>query len=372
MIDARDLAFLDMAEAWAARALGATRPNPHVGAVVVKDGKIIGTGYHEAAGKPHAEIIALRQAGKNAAGATLYLSLEPCVHWGRTPPCCESVAASGVRRIVVANLDPNPVIHGLGVRNLRRAGLTVDVAGQPERKSGLNEMHAAYTVDLRPFVTLKAALSADGKLATRTGDARWISSPAARDYAHFLRSENDAICVGVGTVEADDPRLTVRPPGRKGKPILRVVLDPEVRLPAGARLIKERKGGPVLVYAKAASDSGDPARAARIKKLKNLGVEVAEAPADRGGLNLRGVLSDLARREISGLLVEGGGRTASAFLSAKLVDKAILIIAPLLIGGPGAVGLWEGAGTTRLSGALRFSKTSAFRLGGDFIMEGYL
>jgi len=370
MIDARDLAYLDMAEALAVRALGATRPNPHVGAVVVRDGTIIGTGYHAAAGKPHAEIVALRQAGKKSKGATLYLSMEPCVHWGRTPPCCESVLASAVRRVVVAGLDPNPAIYSRGVRNLRKAGLMVEVAGRPERKAGLNEMHAKYTAARRPFVTLKAALSSDGKLATRTGQARWISSPEARDYGHFLRSENDAILVGVGTVEADDPLLSVRPPGRKGKPILRVILDPNLRLPAWSRVLKSPGGGPVLVYAKAGS--GDPARIRRMNRLRRLGAEVVEISESRSGLSLRRVLSDLARREIAGLLVEGGGRTASAFLSAGLVDKAMLIFAPLLIGGPNAVGLWEGAGTNRLSRALRFSKTSTFRLGGDLVMEGYL
>jgi diaminohydroxyphosphoribosylaminopyrimidine deaminase/5-amino-6-(5-phosphoribosylamino)uracil reductase len=370
MIEARDLAYLDMAEALAAKALGATRPNPHVGAVIVRDGRIVGTGFHAAAGRPHAEIIALGQAGEKAEGATLYLSLEPCVHWGRTPPCCRSVLASGVGRVVVANFDPNPAVRGRGVRNLRRGGITVEVAGWPERKSGLNEMHAAYTVKGRPFVTLKAAMSADGKLATRTGRSRWISSPEARDYAHFLRSENDAILVGVGTAAADDPRLTVRPPGRKGKPVSRVVLDPDLRLPAEARLFKERGGGPVLVFARSGPD--DPGRGRRMNRLRSRGAEVILVPGMRGGLDLGRVLSDLARREIAGLLVEGGGRTASAFLSAGLVDKAVLIIAPLLIGGPGAVGLWEGAGTSRLSAALRFVKTSAFRLGGDLVMEGYL
>jgi diaminohydroxyphosphoribosylaminopyrimidine deaminase/5-amino-6-(5-phosphoribosylamino)uracil reductase len=278
--------------------------------------------------------------------------------------------ASGVRRVVVAGLDPNPAIYSRGVRNLRKAGLMVDVAGRPERKSGLNEMHGKYTTDRRPFVTLKAALSSDGKLATRTGEARWISSPEARDYGHFLRSENDAILVGLGTVEADDPLLTVRPPGRKGKPILRVILDPDLRLPAGSRILKSPGGGPVLVYAKTGSD--DPARARRMNRLRRLGAEVVEIPGNRSGLSLRRILADLAKREIAGLLVEGGGRTASAFLSAGLVDKAVLIIAPLLIGGPNAVGLWEGAGTKRLSGARRFLKASAFRLGGDLVMEGYL
>jgi len=371
MIDAHDLAYLDMAEALAVRALGATRPNPHVGAVVVKNGAVVGTGYHEAAGKPHAEIIALREAGKKARGATLYLSLEPCVHWGRTPPCAEAVLASGVGRVVVAGLDPNPRIHGRGTRNLRRAGLPVEIDDRPERKSGLNEMHAKYIVDRRPFVTLKTALSLDGKLATRTGEARWISSEPARDYAHFLRAENDAVLVGVNTIKADDPLLSVRPPNRPGKTILRVVLDPDLRLPAGARLLADSPGGPVLVYARAAADSADAARAERKNRLVERGAEVAEIPADGAGLDLRLVLSDLARREIAGVLVEGGGRTVSGFLTAGLVDKVIFIYAPLLIGGPGAVGLWEGAGTSRLADAPRFSRLKAFRLGGDLVVEGY-
>ncbi len=310
MIDARDLAYLDMAEALAVRALGATRPNPHVGAVVVRGGTIVGTGYHAAAGKPHAEIVALRQAGKKSEGATLYLSMEPCVHWGRTPPCCESVLASGVRRIVVAGLDPNPAVNGRGIRNLREAGLRVDVAGRPERKSGLNEMHANYIGDRRPFVTLKAALSSDGKLATRTGQARWISSPEARDYGHFLRSENDAILVGVSTVEADDPVAHRPAAGTDGK--ADSPGDPRSRTsacPPGPGFSSRRAAGPFSFTPM--SGSGDAARTRRINRLRRLGAEVVEIPESRSGLSLRRVLSDLARREIAGLLVEGGGRTAS-------------------------------------------------------------
>jgi len=369
MIDARDLAFLDMAEALAVRALGSTRPNPLVGAVIVRDGKIVGTGHHEAAGRPHAEIAALRKAGKKAAGATLYLTLEPCVHWGRTPPCVEAVLLSGIRRIVVAALDPNPVIHGRGVRQLRRAGLIVDVADRAARKSGLNEMHAKYIVGKRPFVTLKAALSLDGKMATRTGDARWISSPEARAYAHFLRFENDAVLVGIGTVLRDDPRLTVRPPGREGKPIFRVVLDPDLRTPPGAKLFSRKDEGPVLIYARPAA--ADKARLARKTRLRRSGAEVIEIGGAGPTLDLGKVLSDLGRREIAGLLVEGGGRTAAGFIEAGLVDKAILVFAPLLIGGRDAVSLFAGRGSRRLADALRLSRVSSFRLGGDLFMEGY-
>lgn len=367
MIEARDLAYLDMAEALAMRALGRTRPNPLVGAVVVRDGKIVGSGFHEAAGRAHAEIAALQKAGKNAAGATLYLTLEPCVHWGRTPPCARAVLASGVRRVVIASLDPNPVIHGRGVRQLRRSGLRVDVAGRPSRTSGFNEAHEKYTVGRRPFVTLKAAVSLDGRLATRTGDARWISSAEAREYAHFLRSENDAILVGVNTVRLDDPRLTVRIPGKKGKPLFRAVLDPDLRTPPGAKLFCQADGGPVLIYARTANEI----RTFRAGRLRRAGAEIVEAGGAGGGLDLKRVLADLGRREIAGLLVEGGGRTAAGFIEAGLVDKAILVLAPLLIGGRDAVSLFPGRGPDRIADALRLRRVSAFRLGGDFFVEGY-
>ncbi len=367
MMDERDFAYLDMAEALAVRSLGRTSPNPHVGAVVVRNGIIVGTGFHEAAGRPHAEIVALRRAGEKARGATLYLTLEPCVHWGRTPPCAKSVQTSGITRVVVAGLDPNPVICGRGVQLLRKAGLVVDVGTRAERKSGLNEAHAKYIVRKRPFVTLKAALSLDGKLATRTGESCWISSPEARDYAHFLRSENDAVLVGVNTVLNDDPRLTVRPPGRPGKPVLRVVLDPNLRTPPGAQLFSNPEDGPVLLYARAGS------RAWRIRRIRLLrrGAEVVEVPGPGPKLDLRRVLSDLGRREVAGLLIEGGGRTAAGFIEAGLVDKAVFAVAPLLIGGTDAVSLFAGRGTGRLTAAPRLSRISAFRLGGDLLVEGY-
>ena len=367
MIDARDFAYLDMAEALAMRALGRTRPNPLVGAVIVRDGKIVGTGYHEAAGRPHAEIVALAKAGKTAVGATLYLTLEPCVHWGRTPPCAQVVAAAGLRRIVIASLDPNPIIHGRGVRRLRRSGLSVDVADRPVRRSGLNETHAKYIVERRPFVTLKAAVSLDGKLATRTGDARWISSPEARKYAHYLRSENDCILVGVNTVLLDDPRLTVRIPGQKAKPVFRAVLDPDLRTPPQAKLFSQADGGPVIIYGRTAVGM----RRTRADRLRRAGAEVMEAGGPGEGLDLDRVLADLGRREIAALLVEGGGRTTAGFLEAGLADKVILVFAPLLIGGRNAVALFPGRGADRIAAAPRLRHVSTFRIGGDLFMEGY-
>jgi diaminohydroxyphosphoribosylaminopyrimidine deaminase/5-amino-6-(5-phosphoribosylamino)uracil reductase len=364
MIDERDRAFLSMASALAEKALGHTHPNPHVGAVVVRGGMIVGAGYHEAAGTPHAEIVALSRAGRKARGATLYVTLEPCVHWGRTPPCQETVISAGIKRVVVAGIDPNPIIRGRGIRRLRAAGIAVDVAEGAGLRS--NEMYVKYIVAKRPFVTLKAAMSLDGKLATSAGEARWISSPAAREYVHLVRAENDAVLVGDKTIRADDPSLTVRPPGGSTKKILRVVLDPELRTPPDAKILMNPARGSLLLYA------NEGASSPRKERLLRRGAEVVVFPGRGPELDLRRVLEDLGRREIAGLLVEGGGRIAAGFLDAGLVDKVLLIFAPLLIGGAKAVSLYAGTGAGSLAEALRLSRMSTFTLGGDLLLEGYL
>jgi diaminohydroxyphosphoribosylaminopyrimidine deaminase/5-amino-6-(5-phosphoribosylamino)uracil reductase len=366
MIDDRDRAYLSMAAALAVKALGFTHPNPHVGAVVVRGGTIVGTGYHEAAGKPHAEIAALNRAGRKARGATLYVTLEPCVHWGRTPPCNDAVTSAGIARVVVAGLDPNPIVRNRGVRSLRAAGIIVDIDEWSERKARLNEMYAKYITTEKPFVTLKAAISLDGKMATRAGEARWISSPASRDYTHLVRSENDAILVGINTILADDPLLSVRPPNGRGKKILRVILDPVLQTPPRAKILLTPEGGPVLLFA----NEGAPR--SRKEALARRGAEVVVLPGRGSKLDLHRLLADLGRREVTGLLVEGGGLIAAGFLDAKLVDKVLLILAPLLIGGASAISLYGGTGAGPLAEALRLRKTSSFRLGGDLLMEGYL
>ncbi len=217
MNTARDLAYMEMAYGLAEKGRGRTSPNPVVGAVVVRSGVVVGHGFHEKAGKPHAEILALGMAGRSAKGATLYLTLEPCVHWGRTPPCVDTVIAAGLKRAVISAVDPNPLVHTRGIRRLKEAGLDVSVGLLDERNSGLNEAYAKYITRKIPFVTLKAALTLDGKIACRTGDSKWISSAGTRDYIHLLRGEHDAIMIGVNTLVADDPRLTVRHPNWSGK-----------------------------------------------------------------------------------------------------------------------------------------------------------
>ena len=366
MKDARDAAFLDMAYGLAAKGRGLTSPNPCVGAVVVRGGRVVGWGYHERAGGPHAEVLALGRAGKQARGATLYVTLEPCVHWGRTPPCVDAVTASGVKRVVVSARDPNPRVNGRGLARLRRAGIEVSAGLFEARHAKLNEIHLKFITRRIPWVTLKAALGADGKIAAAGGDARWITSAAARDEVHLLRGEHDAILVGIGTALRDDPRLTVRHAAWGRKPLRRVVLDSGLRLPLDARLLASPGSGRPIVFARSGAD-GNKAEALRLK-----GAEVVAVKETGTGLDLREVLLELGKRDIASVLVEGGGRVFTSFLASRLADKACLMVAPRLIGGAGAPGLWEGVGAARVAGALPLRDVRVFRAGPDIVLEGYL
>lgn len=360
-----DRAWMEMAYGLAERARGRTSPNPLVGAVVVRDGAVVGSGFHAEPGKAHAEILALAAAGRKARGATLYLTLEPCVHWGRTPPCADSVLAAGLARVVVSAVDPNPLVSGRGVRRLRRSGLAVTVGPLAGRNAVLNESYLKYITRKLPFVTIKAALSLDGKIACRTGDSRWISSAGTRDYVHLLRGEQDALMVGAGTLLADDPRLTVRHPAWGPKKALRAVLDSRLRFPLGARILSTLARGPVVVFA------GRAAPAAKARALGRRGVEVLFPPGGRKDWPLDLVLSELGRREVAALLVEGGGRLYTSFVESGLADKAVLTVAPRLVGGASAPGLLGGAGAERMAAALALRRVRAFTVEDDIVLEGY-
>ena len=246
MTQLKDIAYLEMAYGLAEKARGWASPNPYVGSVVVRRDAVIGYGYHERPGRPHAEAIALERAGRGAGESTLYITLEPCVHWGRTPPCADAVLLARPRRVVVSSLDPNPLVFRKGVRKLRAAGIEVSVGLLQQRNATLNESYIKHITRGIPFVTLKAALSLDGRMATRTRDSRWISSPQARDYVHLLRGEQDAIMVGIQTILSDDPLLTVRHPQWAGKKALRVILDSRLRFPLRARILSSLSGGGIF------------------------------------------------------------------------------------------------------------------------------
>ncbi len=362
----QDYAYLEMAYGLAEKALGQASPNPYVGALVVNNDIVVGFGHHEGAGKPHAEAIALRRAGARAKGGTLYVTLEPCVHWGRTPPCLEAILVAGLKRVVVSALDPNPLVFKKGVAKLRQAGIDVSVGLLEERNRDLNEHYFKYISQKSPFVTLKAALSLDGKMATRSFDSRWISSKSAREYVHLLRGEHDAIMIGSGTLLKDDPQLTVRHPNWRDKNLTRIILDPGLRFPLGARLLSTLSQGRILVF------TNRTASGQKKEALEKKGAEVIITPGGALELDLEKILSWLGRQEISSLLVEGGGHLTTSFLEKKLADKIFLTISPKLVGGTKAVAFYAGKGAERLKNALQLKRFSTFGLDEDIIAEGYL
>ncbi len=366
MNNLQDYAYLEMAYGLAEKALGQAGPNPYVGALVVKKDIIVGYGHHEGAGKPHAEIVALRRAGNKAKNGTLYVTLEPCVHWGRTPPCLDAILRAGLKRVVISALDPNPLVFRKGVAKLHRAGIEVSTGLLEDRNRRLNEHYTKYITQKIPFVTLKAALSLDGKMATKKFDSRWISSEATREFVHLLRGEYDALMIGSGTLLKDDPRLTVRHPNWKNKKLARIILDPGLRFPLRSRILSTLSRGRILVFT---NKTASPQKRAALERS---GAEVIIVPGTSLELDLKKILLWLGNQEISSLLVEGGGSLATSLLEKKLADKIFLTISPKLIGGTNAVAFYAGRGAERLENALRLKRFSTFELGEDIIAEGYL
>ena len=323
----KDLVFLEMAYGLAEKAKGWSSPNPYVGAVIVKNGTIIGTGYHEKPGKPHAEIIALKKAGTQARNATAYITLEPCVHWGRTPPCVDSLIQAGVKRAVVSALDSNPLVHKKGLQKMRQAGIQVSNGLLEEKNSRLNEVYNKYIRQKIPFVTVKVATSLDGKMATQTHDSRWITSTQTREYVHLLRGENMAIMVGINTLLHDDPRLTIRHPFRRKKPIVRIVIDSRLRFPIDAKILRTTAKGKILVFT---HQSGASRKAVELKKKE---VEIISLRKNRSGrLDLNEVLNWLGQNEISSVMVEGGPLLITSLIEKQLIDKIFVTLYTKLVG----------------------------------------
>lgn len=361
-----EVAFMRRAMELAAKGKGFTSPNPMVGAVIVKKGKIIGEGYHRKAGEKHAEIMALNNCVEAPDGGILYLNLEPCCHTGKTPPCVEAIIKAGIKRVVAAMEDPNPLVKGRGFELLRQRGIKIEVGLCRQEAEELNEKFIFFIKNKRPFVMIKAALSLDGKIATPTGKSRWLSSPEARRYVHQLRQEYDAIMVGINTVLRDDPRLTARIPGAEKKGIIRVVLDSKLRIPLQCRLLKEKRGGEVLIFTTSA------ASAERVKQLRSLGIGVVIAREKEGRADLNYALKQLAEKGIISLLIEGGSEVFASALKEKVINKVLFIYAPKIIGGRDSIPLFGGEGKKELASAYKLSKVRSFRLGPDVAIEGYL
>ena len=342
--------------------VGKTWPNPMVGCVVVRDGELIAEGYHHRHGEDHAEVDALRKVGFEAQGATLFVNLEPCCHYGCTPPCTDAILRSGIGRVVVGMLDGNPLINGKGVRILEDAGVDVRVGVLEGACRALNEVYAVNLTSPRPFVTLKAAMTADGRLATRTGKSKWITGEDARHHVHEERAAHQAVLVGVGTVLSDDPSLNVRLPGQDElvDPI-RVVLDSTLRTPPSAKLFAST--GKVIICTTSSQIGNE-----RAQKLEGLGAELI-CCGDGVRVDLEAALAALSQRGVSALLVEGGAQIHGALLDAGCVDRLLLYVAPKLFGGAGALPIAQGSGADDPKEALKLTPFNVRRLGDDLLLE---
>jgi diaminohydroxyphosphoribosylaminopyrimidine deaminase / 5-amino-6-(5-phosphoribosylamino)uracil reductase len=359
--------YMAQALSLARLALGQVSPNPAVGAVIVKDDEIVGQGYTQPPGSDHAEIVALKQAGARARGATLYLTLEPCCHFGRTPPCSRSIIAAGITEVHFALIDPNPLVCGKGRQELEQAGIKIISGEHAAEAEELNEAFIKYITTGMPFITVKMACSLDGKIATRTGDSKWITGEAARKQVHHLRYLSDAIMTGANTVIIDDPSLTVRlceKGGTTHRQPLRVIVDGSGRTPPAARLFSE-PGKTVVVLGSTLDPQAKQA-------LLKTGAEVLELPSDSGVIDLRLLLQILGKREITHVLVESGGILLGALFDGGLVDKVVAFIAPVIIGGRESKSAVAGEGATELSSCPRLKRVKVERFGEDVMVSGYL
>lgn len=367
----QDLHYMTLALRLATKGQGTTSPNPMVGALVVRQGRIIGQGFHLRPGTPHAEILALRQAENRAKGATLYVTLEPCCHLTkRTPPCVPEILRSGVRRVVMAMQDPNPSVKGKGVAALRRAGLSVTIGIAQREAEELNRAYCHWMKTGRPYVTLKAGMTLDGQIATASGESRWITGESSRRDVHQLRGHVDAVLIGIGTVLADDPSLTARTGPRfeqlTPRQPLRVIVDSRLRIPLKAEVLAQQDLAKTIMATTAV------APAARRSILHKKGIEILTLPARHDRVSLRALLTQLGRRGIMSLLVEGGGEINAAMLKSKLVNHVRLYIAPLLLGGQNAKGVIGGTSPVRLAGAIKLRHVVTRSVGQDVVVEGDL
>jgi len=343
----------------AKKGLGRTSPNPCVGAVVVRGGNIIGRGWHKKAGLPHAEVIALNMAGDRARGADLYVTLEPCTHFGRTPPCVDAIIRAGVKRVFIGCKDPNPRVKGKGIRKLERAGIKVASGILKEELLSINEAYEKYITTGLPFVILKLATTLDGKIATKTGESKWITSIDARRYVHRLRSIVDCVMVGSATVIRDNPSLTVRL--IKGRNPARAVVDSQLKIPLDSNFFSG--GSHVFVFTTKRADKK------KIKETEKKGAGVIVVPSAKEGVSLKAVMREFGKREITSVMIEGGARLSAGALKQGVVDKVVFFIAPLIVGGEGVSSVGD-LGVMRLEKALKIKDIKTKRVGGDILVEG--
>ena len=358
-----DQQYMQLALELAARAEGRTSPNPPVGAVVVCHNEVVGRGFHPKAGQPHAEIFALAEADSKANGATLYVTLEPCNHQGRTGPCTEAIIAAGIRKVFVGTEDPNPLVAGRGIARLRAAGVEVAVGLLEDACQHLIAPFAKHVTKGLPFVTLKMAMTLDGQTATSSGDSRWISNEASRTHVHEMRNRCDAIMVGIGTVLADDPQLTTRLPQGGHDPI-RIVVDSKLQLPPSSRLLNVDSSAKVIIV------TTEAAPLERAEPLRQMGAEIIVLPAMEGRVDIGLMFAELGRRNIQSVLLEGGATLAAEALRRGMIDRIAIFVAPKMLGGNDGSLLFAGPGVTAMNDAVQLKNTRIRLFDGDILIEG--
>ncbi len=365
---ARPKDFMECALSLAGLALGYISPNPAVGAVLVRDGLIVGFGHTQPPGSMHAEIMALRQAGSKAKGATLHVTLEPCCHHGRTPPCTQAIIDAGISEVHVALIDPNPLVSGKGLKALKAAGIKTFVGQYEDRARELNEGYIKYITTGIPFVVAKFAMSLDGKIATKTGDSKWISSEESLKFAHYLRHIVDAVMVGANTVVTDDPQLSARGASGKGGKTklqpLRVIVDGRGRTPISAKVFKE-PGKTLVAVAK-------PLNTRTAERFKKTGAEIVQLPAEKGVIDLKELLAILGKREVTSVLVEGGSGLFGSLFDSGLVDKVLAFVSPIIVGGEEAKSAVGGNGVRKIADALHLKRIKMLEFGDDVLISGYV
>lgn len=362
-----DSDYMQLAMRLARKAKGFTSPNPCVGAVVVKEGKIVGQGFHTACGKPHAEVEAINDAGDQARNATIYVTLEPCNHFGKTPPCTHKIIQAGIKKVVVGCKDPNPFVSGGGIEHLEQNGIEV-VSGVMENEACqlIEEFIWYIQNDKAPFVTLKCAATLDGRIATSCGDSQWITNDASRAYAHQIRHESDAILIGSGTLHADNPSLTARIKGKDTKDPARIVLDRALTIKEDAILLNLLSDAPTVIV------TGPDVSASKKERLEKKGVQFLTVGLKPPGLDLNELMIKLKQMCIQSVLIEGGGMVAGSALKAGIVNKVIYFIAPKILGGDDGIPVFRGQGPEKINDAFELKDTSVTPFGSDILVQGYL
>jgi len=361
-----DVKFMQRALELAQKGIGCTSPNPLVGAVIVKDGRIIGEGYHQFYGGPHAEVNAFRNAVEDVAGATMYVTLEPCSHYGKTPPCAKAIVERGIKNVVIGLIDPNPLVAGKGVQILKENGLDVVTGVLEDEGRKLNEVFLKYITTKLPFCILKTAMTLDGKIATYTGDSKWITNNQSRALVHQIRHRVSGIMVGIGTVLADDPMLNTRLENGEGRDPHRIIIDSKARLPLDAKMLNMASNAKTIVVAT------EKAEQDKLEQLRAKGAEVIIAPQRNGNIDLSFVMEELGKREVDSVLLEGGGSLNYSALEEGIVDKVYAFIAPKIIGGKDAKTPVEGNGKEFVRDAILLQDIRTHSLGDDIMIEGYV